>query len=336
MFNYPVRVVSRSLRFRTLFETPDFILQERRRTNASNKPFTYRIVTKARLQKYRIAHSDDLQALLEFDWAYITDELPQLIPAGLEEGSKARRRWMHAHFLQLACELGDTGQQLLDEEEEENEEVFSDDDSELSSDEPRDRAGSSEDKALEEKEKTERRTILSRMGGSTRAALESEVRAANSKSRSEPSTPSGAGQPPGQPAAGNVLNAAINAAAPALKRLPSVATGVAPKEPGGRQTISEMRAEHQREVILITLVIINIVVMIVRLGSFDTFLIALVALNAGGVWVVVNRHHLIGRLAKGSVRRRGRYLARWAGGVLGKEKGDKGKGDKADKADKGD
>ena len=67
----------------------------------------YRITTRHGRLHYSLATGKDLTAIESCEWNYVEKELPPLIPQNLGgPKTKARRKWILAHFSQLAVELG--------------------------------------------------------------------------------------------------------------------------------------------------------------------------------------------------------------------------------------
>lgn len=93
-------------RFKTIEESRDFLLQQRKKAFQSAGKKMYRIETREKKNgyNYEIANGDDLQEIRDHQWRYINQELPALVPEKMT--GKDRIYWIISHFTQLALSGG--------------------------------------------------------------------------------------------------------------------------------------------------------------------------------------------------------------------------------------
>lgn len=146
------KTLAKSTRFssyKTVEESPFFVLQERKQQGRTGKvtsslkkrKFQYRIITKDVFPFYECAKDNDLDRLKASEWAYIVDELPAIVPAHLDP--KARLKWLIAHFTVVALERNgqNPSLDLVDSDDEESDIKSAGDDADVRSDTAEDEDG---------------------------------------------------------------------------------------------------------------------------------------------------------------------------------------------------
>ncbi|GBG34117.1 Hypothetical Protein FCC1311_103402 [Hondaea fermentalgiana] len=82
-------------------------------------------------------------------------------------------------------------------------------------------------------------------------------------------------------------------------------------------TMDRLKREHEQRCMVMAAALSTLVALILRFVSFDAFILLLVLLNVAVCWIVQNRHVLVKKMAKSSIKRRVKFTKQIWGARLG-------------------